>query len=189
MANRLEGKKVAFLLTDGVEQVELTEPWKTVKDEGGTPELISLETGEIQGFNHPTRRTRSRRPVVGEADQTDFDGLVLPGGVDNPDILRMDEGRREVRALLLRGRQARRGDLPRPLDAGRGRRGRGRTLTSWPSIQTDIAQCGRQLGRRGGPRGRGLVTSRNPDDLPAFCDKLAEEICEGRHEEQAAQTA
>ena len=92
MANRLEGKRVAFLATDGVEQVELTEPWQAVEVEGGTPELISLESGEIQGFDHLDKDRRfAVDRTVEEARQQDYDGLVLPGGVANPDFLRADE--------------------------------------------------------------------------------------------------
>src|SRR5688572_18468534 len=89
---KLDGKRVAFLATDGVEQVELIEPWKRVGEEGGTPELVSLESGEIQGFNHLDKGDRFRvDKTVREASEGDYDGLVLPGGVANPDFLRMDE--------------------------------------------------------------------------------------------------
>src|SRR5688500_10575477 len=89
---KLDGKKVAFLATDGVEQVELTEPWKKVEQEGGTPELVSLESGEIQGFNHlDNGDTFQVAKPVREASEGDYEGLVLPGGVANPDFLRMDE--------------------------------------------------------------------------------------------------
>jgi protease I len=92
MPNRLEGKKVAFLATDGVEQVELTEPWNAVEQEGGKPELVSLETSEIQGFDHLDRdQTFPVDRTVSEAKADDYDGLVLPGGVANPDFLRLDK--------------------------------------------------------------------------------------------------
>jgi protease I len=190
MANRLEGKKVAFLLTDGVEQVELTEPWKTVTDEGGTPELISLETGEVQGYNHHDKAdTFTVDRVVAEADQTEFDGLVLPGGVINPDILRMDEDAvRFVRSFFEAGKPVA-AICHGPWTLVEAGVVDGRTLTSWPSVKTDIENAGGNWVDEEVHVDAGLVTSRNPDDLPAFCDKLAEEICEGRHEEQAAQTA
>src|SRR5688500_3727657 len=90
---KLDGKKIAFLATDGVEQSELTEPWKAVESEGGSPELISLEEGEIQGVEHDLekRDTFKVDKVVADADPSDYDGLVLPGGVVNPDKLRADE--------------------------------------------------------------------------------------------------
>src|ERR671919_1932573 len=92
MGNELQGKRIAFLAADGVEQVELTEPWKAVEQAGGEPELISLKAGEIQGFDHHDKdRTFQVDKAVKDADPTDYDGLVLPGGVINPDILRTDE--------------------------------------------------------------------------------------------------
>ncbi|MBD0281943.1 MAG: DJ-1/PfpI family protein, partial [Thermoleophilaceae bacterium] len=105
MANRLEGKTVAFLATNGVEQVELTEPWKKVEEAGGKPELVSLEGGEIQGFQHLDKGdTFSVDRTVADADADDYDGLVLPGGVANPDFLRADEDAvRFVRAFFEAG--------------------------------------------------------------------------------------
>src|SRR5919199_4024766 len=89
MANQLEGRRIAFLATHGVEQVELTEPWKAVEEAGGTPELISLEDGEIQAFQHLDKGdTFHVDHAVTDADASDYDGLVLPGGVANPDFLR-----------------------------------------------------------------------------------------------------
>ncbi len=190
MAERLEGKKVAFLLTDGVEQVELTEPWKTVEDEGGTPELISLESGEVQGFNHDEKAdTFSVDRVVADADQSDYDGLVLPGGVHNPDTLRMDDGAVSfVRSFFDAGKPVA-AICHGPWVLVEADVVRGRTLTSWPSLETDIRNAGGTWVDEEVHVDSGLVTSRNPDDLPAFCDKLAEEICEGRHEEQALKTS
>src|ERR671916_2507946 len=92
MANELQGKKIAFLAAEGVEQVELTEPWKAVEQPGGTPELISTEDGEVQAFNHLDKAdTFKVDRTVSDASASDYDGLVLPGGVANPDFLRMDE--------------------------------------------------------------------------------------------------
>ena len=164
--DKLDGKKVAFMATDGVEQVELTEPWKKVEDEGGTPELISLESGEIQGFNHldkgdtfPVDRT------VEEANEADYDGLVLPGGVANPDFLRDGRERGALRALVLRGAEAGGRDLPRPLDARRG----GRRARPDDHL---VAQPPDRHPNAGGNWvdeevvvDNGLVSSRKPDDL------------------------
>jgi protease I len=190
MADRLQNKKVAFVATDGVEQVELTKPWKAVENEGGTPELISIESGEIQGFNHLDKADRFA--VDRTADQVkadDYDGLVLPGGVANPDRLRTDD--RVVKlvrdffeagkpvAVICHG----------PWTLVEADVVRDRTLTSWPSLQTDIRNAGGNWVDEEVHVDNGLVTSRKPDDLPAFCDKLVEEICEGRHERQALQTA
>jgi protease I len=185
MAGDLDGKKIAFLAAEGVEQVELTEPWKAVEEAGGTPELLSLESGQVQAFNHldkadnfPVDRT------VGDADASDYDGLVLPGGVANPDFLRADEKAVAfVRAFF---------DQAKPVAAichgawtlVEADVVRGRTLTSWPSIRTDIRNAGGTWVDEEVHVDEGLVTSRNPDDLPAFCAKLVEEIAEGKHEGQ-----
>jgi protease I len=190
MADRLEGRTVAFLATDGVEQVELTEPWKKVKEEGGRPELISLESGEIQGFRHLDKGdTFPVDRAVADADEADYDGLVLPGGVANPDFLRTDEDAvRFVRAFFEAGKPVA-AICHGPWTLVEADVVRGRTLTSWPSLKTDIRNAGGEWVDEQVHVDSGLVTSRKPDDLPAFCDKLAEEICEGRHEEQALQTA
>jgi protease I len=190
MADRLQGKKVAFVATDGVEQVELTEPWKAVENEGGTPELISIESGEIQGFDHLDKDQKF--PVDRTADQAkvdDYDGLVLPGGVANPDFLRADENVvRFVRSFFEAGKPVA-SICHGPWTLVEADVVRGRTLTSWPSLKTDIRNAGGEWVDEEVHVDSGLVTSRKPDDLPAFCDKLVEEICEGRHEQQALQTA
>jgi len=190
MSNRLEGKKVAFLATHGVEQIELTEPWKAVENEGGTPELISIESGEIQGFNHLDKGDKfAVDRTVKEAREEDYDAYVQPGGVANPDFLRLDEDAvRFVRSFFEAGKPAAvichgpwmliEADVVR-----------GRTVTSWPSLKTDIRNAGGNWVDEEVVVDSGLVTSRKPDDLPAFCAKLVEEICEGPHEQQARQTA
>ncbi len=190
MPDRLNGKKVAFLLTDGVEQVELTEPWNKVQDEGGTPELVSLEGGQIQGFNHLDKGDRfDVDKTVAEADAGDYDGLVLPGGVANPDLLRTDaDAVAFTRAFFEAGKPVA-SICHGPWTLVEADVVRGRTLTSWPSLRTDIKNAGGNWVDEEVHVDSGLVTSRRPDDLPAFCDKLAEEIAEGRHEEQALQTA
>jgi protease I len=186
MAGKLEGKNVAFLVAnEGVEQVELTEPWKAVEQEGGTPELISIEPGTVQAFNHLDKAdTFDVDRKVSEADASRYDGLVLPGGVANPDFLRADENAVAfVRTFF---------DEAKPvaaichgpwtlIDAGVVE---GRTLTSWPSLRTDLRNAGATWVDEEVHVDEGLVTSRNPDDLPAFCAKLVEEICEGKHEGQ-----
>ena len=190
----LDGKRIAFVATDGVEQVELTEPWKAVEQAGSQPELVSIESGEIQGFNHldkgdtfPVDKTAS------DADAGDYDALVLPGGVVNPDELRthedvigfitgfFEEGKPV--AVICHG----------PWTLVEGDLVRGRTLTSWPSLKTDIRNAGGDWVDEEVVVDGGLVSSRKPDDLPAFCAKLVEEFAEGRHERQTesitAQTA
>jgi protease I len=189
VGDKLQGKRVAFLATDMVEQVELTEPWKAVEQEGGRPELISLEEGEIQGFNHydkadtfPVDRT------VEEARADEYDALVIPGGVGNPDTLRTDENAVQlVRDFFEQGKPV--GVICHGpwmlVEAGVVR---GRKVTSWPSLQTDIRNAGGNWVDEQVVVDNGLVTSRKPDDLPAFNEKIVEEFCEGRHEEQAQQT-
>jgi protease I len=190
MAKRLDGKKVAFLATDGVEQIELTEPWEAVENEGGQPELISLESGEIQGFEHLDHGDRfSVDRIVSDASADAYDGLVLPGGVANPDFLRADaDAVRFVRDFFEAGKPVA-AICHGPWTLVEADVVRGRTLTSFPSIKTDIRNAGGEWVDEEVHVDAGLVTSRKPDDLPAFCDKLVEEICEGRHEEQALQTA
>ena len=190
MANRLEGKKVAFLATDGVEQVELTEPWKAVEQEGGRPELISLESGEIQGFDHLDKdKTFSVDRTVKDAEAGDYDGLVLPGGVANPDFLRADENAVSFTRAFVEAGKPVAAICHGPWTLVEADVVRGRTLTSWPSLKTDIENAGGEWVDEEVHVDAGLVSSRKPDDLPAFCDKLVEEICEGRHDEQALQTA
>ena len=190
MANRLSGRKVAFLATDGVEQVELTEPWKAVENEGGTPELISLESGDIQGFDHLDQADTFTvdRPVA-DADMSDYDGLVLPGGVANPDFLRTNADAVEFTRSFFEAGKPVAAICHAPWTLVEADVVRGRTVTSWPSLRTDIENAGGTWVDEEVRVDSGLVTSRKPDDLPAFCEKLVEEFCEGRHEGQAQQTA
>ena len=190
MANRLEGRKVAFLVADGVEQIELTEPWKAVEEEGGQPEVISIKSGEIQGFQHLDKGdTFKVDRLVADARADDYEGLVLPGGVANPDFLRADDDAvRFVRSFFEAGKPVA-AICHGPWTLVEADVVRGRTLTSWPSVNTDIRNAGGEWVDEEVHVDAGLVTSRKPDDLPAFCDKLVEEICEGRHERQALQTA
>jgi protease I len=187
MPGTLDGKTIAFLATDGVEQVELTEPWKAVKDAGGTPELISIDDGDIQAFDHldkadtfPVDRTAA------DADASRYDGLVLPGGVANPDFLRADrDAVGFVKAFFEAGKPVA-AICHGPwtlIDAGVVE---GRTVTSWPSLQTDLRNAGATWVDEEVHVDEGLVTSRKPDDLPAFCAKLVEELAEGVHEGQRA---
>jgi protease I len=185
MPGKLDGKTIAFLATEGVEQVELTEPWKAVEQAGGTPELISLEPGQVQAFHHLDKGdTFAADHTAAQADSARYDALVLPGGVANPDRLRTDEDAVGfVRSFF---------DDAKPvavichgpwtlIDAGVVG---GRTLTSWPSLRTDLRNAGANWVDEEVHVDGGLVSSRKPDDLPAFCDKLVEEFCEGRHERQ-----
>jgi protease I len=186
MADKLQGKRIAFLVaTEGIEQVELTEPWKAVQEAGGTPELISTEAGEVQAFNHLDKAdTFKVDRTTQEADPSDYDGLVLPGGVANPDNLRM-----HTDAVAFA-----RGFFEQAKPVGVICHGpwtlieadvvRGRTITSWPSLKTDLRNAGANWVDEEVVVDSGLVSSRKPDDLPAFCAKIVEELCEGQHEAQ-----
>jgi protease I len=190
MGEKLNGKKVAFVATDGVEQIELTEPWKAVESEGGEPELLSIEEGQIQGFEHLDKAdTFEVDKAVKDADPDDYAGLVVPGGVANGDFLRGDEDTvRFVRSFFEAGKPV--GIICHgPWVAVEADVVRGRTLTSWPTLKTDIRNAGGEWVDEEVVVDAGFVTSRKPDDLPAFCAKVVEEICEGRHDEQALQTA
>jgi protease I len=185
MANELKNKRVAFLATDGVEQVELTEPWKAVEQAGGEPELISLESGKIQGFEHHDKGdTFPVDKTVDEASPSDYDGLVLPGGVINPDILRMHDNAMEfVKGFFEQGKPV--GAICHgPWSLVETGMVKGRKVTSWPSLKTDIRNAGGTWVDEELVIDRGLFTSRKPDDLPAFCKKLVEEVAEGKHAEQ-----
>jgi deglycase len=190
MANELQGKKIAFLAADGVEQVELTEPWKAVEQAGGEPELLSIESGEIQGFNHLDHGDTFRVDrEVSKADPTDYDGLVLPGGVANPDFLRMDDGAVGfVRSFFEQGKPV--GVICHgPWTLVEAGVVKGRKITSWPSLKTDIRNAGGSWVDEEVIVDAGLISSRKPDDLPAFCAKIVEEFAEGEHEAQVEKTA
>jgi protease I len=167
--------KVAFLATDMVEQVELTEPWKAVEEQGWTPELVSLKSGKIQGFNHYDKAdTFDVDATVEEASVDDYDALVLPGGVGNPDALRMDENAVAfVREFFERGKPVA-AICHAPwllIEAGVVR---GRTVTSWPSLQTDLRNAGAAWIDEEVVVDGSLVLSRKPDDLRAFNRELVE---------------
>jgi protease I len=180
---KLDGKKIAFLAADGVEQSELTEPWKAVEQAGGKPELVSLEEGEIQGVESEIekRDTFKVDRLVADVEASDYDGLVLPGGVMNPDKLRADEHAVEfVRQFVEAGKPV--GAICHgPWTLVEAGVVDGREMTSYPSIQTDLKNAGANWVDREVVVDNGLVTSRSPDDLEAFCSKVVEEMCEGVH--------
>jgi protease I len=186
MADNLKGKRIAFLVApEGVEQVELTEPWKAIADASGMPELISTEAGQIQAFNHLDKGDTFRVDrTVSDVSPSDFDGLVLPGGVANPDYLRTDEQAVAfVRGFFEQGKPV--GVICHgPWTLVEADVLRGRTITSWPSLKTDIRNAGGTWVDEEVVVDEGLVSSRNPHDLPAFCSKIVEEFAEGVHEGQ-----
>jgi len=189
VAGELQGKKVAFLATDGVEQVEYTEPRKAIEHAGAEAQLVSLRPGEIQGFNHLDKAdTFPVDLAVKDARAEDFDGLVIPGGVANPDAMRLDrDAVRFVRSFFDAGKPVA-AICHAPWMLVEADVVRGRTLTSWPSLQTDIGNAGGTWVDEEVHVDRGMVTSRKPDDIPAFSAKAIEEIAEGVHPEQAQAT-
>jgi protease I len=177
MMAELSGKRIAFLATDMVEQVELAEPWKAVEQAGATPELVSLEEGEIQAFNHYDKADKF--PVdraVEDASVDDYDALVLPGGVGNPDTLRMDDGAVSfVRGFVDAGKPIA-VICHGPWTLVEADAVRGRTITSWPSLKTDITNAGGNWVDEEVVVDDGLTSSRKPDDLPAFCSTFIQEL-------------
>lgn len=182
MNNKLSEKKIAFLATDGFEQVELTGPWQAIQEAGAEVVLVSLKSGKIQGFHHAEKGDQfTVDNTVEEVSASDFHGLVLPGGVFNPDALRVSKDavsfvrdfftqHKPVAAVCHGPWMLIEADVVR-----------GRKVTSWPSLQTDLRNAGAIWVDEECVCDQGLVTSRNPDDLPAFCAKAIEEFAEGKH--------
>ncbi len=188
MADELKGKKIAILAADGVEEVELKQPRQAAERAGATVEVISLKAGEIQAMNHDLEPA-SKIPVdkaVADASPDDYAGLILPGGTVNPDKLRVDgDAVGFVQAFFKTGKPV--GAICHgPWLLVEADLVRGRKLTSYPSIRTDIRNAGGEVVDEEVVVDQGLVTSRSPDDLPAFCAKIVEEFAEGRHEVASA---
>jgi protease I len=181
MARRLEGRRIAFLTAnEGVEQVELTAPWEAVEAEGATPVLLAPDAGDVQAFDHLDRADVFQADLpVGEADPGDYDALVLPGGVANPDQLRtIPAAVRFVRRFVESGRTVAvicHGPWTL-IDAGVVE---GRHLTSWPSVRTDLVRAGAKWSDEPLVVDGNLISSRKPDDLPVFCDELVERVASG----------
>jgi protease I len=185
MAKKLEGKRVAILAADMFERVELEKPRQALEDEGAITEVVSIHDGEIKGFEHfdPSKNVKVDKTVE-EVSADDYDALMVPGGVGNPDQLRGDENAvRFVRDFF---------EAKKPMavichgpwvlvEAGIAR---GRKLTSWPTLRTDIVNAGGQWVDEEVVVDDGIVTSRKPDDIPAFNEKMIEEFREGRHEKR-----
>jgi protease I len=182
MAEKLSGKKVAILAADGFEQVELTKPRAALDEAGARTTVVSIKPGKIQGMNHADKGdTIAVDRTLEEGKPEDFDALMIPGGLMNPDTLRSSEEALEfVRHFFREGKPvATICHAPWVLiDAGVIR---GRTITSWPAIKTDVRNAGANWVDQEVVVDNGLVTSRKPDDIPAFNKKMIEEFCEGRH--------
>ncbi|MGH8165492.1 MAG: type 1 glutamine amidotransferase domain-containing protein [Rhodanobacteraceae bacterium] len=186
MANKLDGKKVAILVADGFEQVEMTEPRAALEEAGAEVKIVSTKSGKIQGMNHADKGDQFDVDLtLDDASPDDFDALMIPGGLMNPDELRSTpEATDFARAFF---------DACKPvaaichgpwvlIDAGVVS---GRTLTSWPAIKTDVKNAGGTWVDEEVVIDNGLVTSRKPDDIPAFNEKMIEEFAEGKHDDQA----
>jgi protease I len=191
MSDQLQGKRIAILTAnEGVEEVELTGPREALREAGAEIDLLAPEADEIQAFNHLDKGETFRPDkAVGEANPEDYDGLVLPGGVANPDQLRTDtDAVQFVRSFFEAGKPV--GAICHgPWTLINADVVDGRTLTSWPSLQTDLRNAGAEWVDEEVHVDQGLVSSRKPDDLNAFNAKLIEEFAEGLHEGQREATA
>jgi protease I len=179
----LNGKKVAFLAADGVELVELTEPWHALQQAGAGVQLVSLFTGEIQGMHHDRKADMFRvDKVIEDADASDYDGLVLPGGVMNPDLLRVNPmAVNFVKEFFLQGKPIA-AICHGPWMLVEADVVRGKKVTSWPSLKTDLMNAGAEWVDAECMIDNGLITSRKPDDLPAFCASIVSELASTRSE-------
>ena len=184
---RLQGKHIAIIATDMVEQVELVEPRKALENAGAKTELLSIKPGKIQGFNHFDKADEHAvDKLVEEADASDYDALLIPGGVGNPDQLRADENVVQfTRDFFEQGKPVA-AICHGPWVLVEAGVVKGRKVTSWPSLQTDIRNAGGNWVDEQVVVDQGLVTSRKPDDIPAFNDKMIEEFAEGVHLRQRA---
>jgi len=182
VAPDLNGQTIAFLVADeGVEEVEMTEPWKAVEQAGGTPELVSPSGGKVQAFNHLDKsKCYDADAGLDAADPSRYDGLVLPGGVANPDFLRGDEDAVAFVKAFFEASKPVAVICHGPWTLVEAGVVNGRTITSWPSLQTDIRNAGGTWVDETVHVDGVLVSSRKPDDLPAFCGRMLEQLAAHR---------
>jgi protease I len=187
MAGKLDGKKVAILVADGFEQVEMTKPRQALNDAGAETTIVSVKSGKIQGMNHADKGDKFDVDLtLDQAHAEEFDALMIPGGLMNPDTLRSTPEALEFTRHFFAERKPVAAICHGPwvlIDAGVVR---GRTLTSWPAIQTDVRNAGAKWVDEEVVVDNGLVTSRKPDDIPAFNKKMIEEFGEGKHAPKSA---
>ena len=190
MEQKLAGKRVAILVADGFEQVEMTKPRAALEEAGAETKIVSPKSGEIQGMHHADKGDKFDVDLtLSEARPEGFDALMIPGGLMNPDQLRSTPEALEFTRHFFREGKPVAAICHGPwvlIDAGVVR---GRTLTSWPAIKTDVRNAGGNWVNEEVVVDNGLVTSRKPDDIPAFNKKMIEEFCEGKHAPQRAAAA
>jgi len=186
MARKLDGKKVAILVADGFEQVEMTKPRDALEEAGAETKIVSLKPGQIQGMHHADKGdTFDVNLAVADARPEEFDALMIPGGLLNPDALRSNEDALEFARHFFRESKPVAAICHGPQVLISADLVRGRKMTSWPAIQADMRNAGARWVDEEVVVDNGLVTSRKPDDIPAFNKKMIEEFCEGRHETMA----
>jgi protease I len=182
MAQQLNGKRVAIVVTDGFEQDELEKPRQSLEEAGAKTEVISPKAGKVRGWKHTDWGTEIVVDrVVTQADPNEYDALLLPGGQMNPDNLRMDKGAVAFIESFVRSGKPIAAICHGPLTLIEADGVRGRRMTSYPSIKTDLRNAGAEWVDEEVVTDQGLVTSRKPDDIPAFNHKMIEEFAEGRH--------
>src|SRR5438477_9945408 len=187
MARKLDGKKVAILVADGFEQVGMTKPREALEQAGAQTKIVSLKPGQIQGMNHADKGDKFDVDLtVKDARPDEFDALLIPGGLLNPDALRMDKGTREFAAQFFREGKPVAAICHGPQVLISADLVRDRKMTSWPAIEVDMRNAGARWLDEEVVVDNGLVSSRKPDDIPAFNRKMIEEFAEGRHKVQAA---
>src|SRR5438477_3884005 len=182
----LTGEKIAILVDEGFEQVELIKPRKALDKTGAQTQVVSPQQGEVRGWNMKRwGQTVAVDVPLESADPSQFDALLLPGGVMNPDKLRTNPKAMEFVKHFFDAGKPVAAICHAPWTLVEADVVKGRTLTSWPSLKTDIRNAGGNWVDEEVVVDNGLVSSRKPDDLPAFCAKVVEEFCEGRHEAAA----
>ena len=186
MARKLDGKKVAILVADGFEQVEMTKPRQALDEAGAETKIVSLKRGKIQGLQHADKGDKFDVDLaLDEARPEEFDALMIPGGLFNPDALGSDENALDFARDFFREGKPVAAICHGPQVLISANLVRGRTMTSWPAIKADVRNAGANWVNQEVVVDNGLVTSRKPDDIPAFNKKMIEEFCEGRHEAMA----
>ncbi len=190
MAGKLDGKKVAILVADGFEQVEMTKPREALDDAGAETKIVSLKSGQIQGMNHMEKGDKFDVDLtLDHARPEEFDALMIPGGLYNPDALRLNEDALDFARQFSQAGKPVAAICHGPQVLISADLVRGRKMTSWPAIKVDMRNAGARWVDEEVVVDNGLVSSRKPDDIPAFNNKMIEEFGEGRHEAMAGRAA